>query len=245
MSAGRRNEETQGWQYRALGDYNAAVAKDDEAAALVMRLLAHDLRNPLTAVQLNSQLIERAAAEAGREKEQRWATLIAGAARRMDGLIQQLVEGERLRIGQLQLRREQILWDQLWRDSLARGAADFDASRIHLALPEARVSVLGDRERLGRAIRGLLGLAIQQADSGAMVAVEVEAKDGEARGSIHVSSPFGASAALSAIAGVSSPGIALYFARTVFECHGGSVRVASDEVQAPGFELILPTGPAT
>jgi signal transduction histidine kinase len=225
------------------------VAKDDQAAALVMRLLAHDVRNPLTAVQLNAQLIERAAAEAGREKERRWATLIAGAARRMDGLIQQLVEAERLRSGEIELRRDEVVWDQLWRDLLADGGVELDSARIRLTLAEDRVLVSGDRGRLTRAIRGLLGLAIQQADSGAVVAVEVGAEDGVASASIRAPCSSDEAAGSRSAHGGPSPqpasGIALHFARTVFERHGGSVRGESGEGQSAGFELILPTGPAT
>ena len=75
------------------------MAKQKDASEPVIRLVSHDLRNPLTAVQLNAQLIERAAVREGREKEARWAGLIAAAARRMDGMIVQLVEAERLRSG--------------------------------------------------------------------------------------------------------------------------------------------------
>jgi hypothetical protein len=39
--------------------------------------------------------------------------------------------------------------------------------------------------------------------------------------------------------------VALYFARTLFECHGGSLRAGNDDSQTVDFELMLPTSPAT
>jgi K+-sensing histidine kinase KdpD len=222
------------------------VAKDDEAGAVLTRLLAHDLRNPLTAVQLNAQLIERAAAEAGREKEQRRAALIVGAARRLDGLIQQLVEAERVRLGHLQLRREPVAWSELWRGLLAEGSAEFDPRRVRAAMCDERVMVSVDRERLVRALRGLLALAMQEADGAATVLVEVEAQDGGVKTSIHAPRPSGEAAARDPVAGASPSrpmafGIALHFAQTMFECHGGSVRVKDADPRAIGFELALPT----
>jgi K+-sensing histidine kinase KdpD len=226
------------------------VLEDDEACAVVVRLLAHDLRNPLTAVQLNAQLIERAAAEAAREKEQRWAALIAGAARRLDGLIQQLVEAERVRMGQLQLSREPLAWSQLWRETLAEKTADLDPCRVSLALPDERVTVSGDRDRLGRAIRGLVRLAMQEADAAATVSVKVEAKEGMVRSSIQAPRSPAVHASSTLATGASAPhapasGITLHFARTVFECHGGSLRAKDGDSHTVGFELVLPTGGAT
>ena len=220
------------------------------ARDVVMRLLAHDLRNPLSAVQLNAQLIERAATEAGLEKEQRWAALIAKAARRMDGMIQQLVEAERLRLGQLQLKRELVAWEQVWRDTLAENDMDLDPRRVRLALPGKRIMVSVDRDRLRCALRGLLCLALQEADGAAVVAVESKATDGEVVSAIHAPRASVMGSVYAPTTGADAvppwvPGSAFHFARTTFECHGGSLRVKTGDSQAAGFELVLPTSTAT
>ena len=44
----------------------------------------HDIRNPLTSVHLNAQLLHKALAERGLEKEQRLASVVIAAARRLD-----------------------------------------------------------------------------------------------------------------------------------------------------------------
>jgi two-component system, OmpR family, sensor kinase len=219
------------------------VAKDDDPGALAMHLLAHELRNPLTAVQLNAQLIERAAVVAGREKEERRAALIVGAARRLDGMIQQLVEAERLRLGQMELSREPLVWGQFWRDLCANPIGGLEPGRVRLVLPEQPVVVSGDCERLGRAIRVLVSLAMEQAGGTAQLAVEVQEEHGEVTSLIRAScSPAAASSAGSAATAVpAGSGIALHFARSVFESHGGHLRSSEAGPDAVLFAFVLPT----
>jgi K+-sensing histidine kinase KdpD len=232
---------------RRKQDYNAVVAKDDETIAAVMRLLSHDLRNPLTAVQLNAQLIECAAMKAGREKEQRWASLIVGAARRIDGLIQQLVEAERLRLGQLQLKSEAVTLEQLWRDILNGKGGELACERVHLTLPERCISILGDHERLVRAFRDLVGLSIEQADAAAAVVVTVELVDGVVCTSMRSPRPSegGAASSPSASPPPSSPGIGLHVIRTVLQCHGGDLRCREGDPGVVDFTVTLPTTAST
>ncbi len=216
-----------------------------KATARLIRLVAHDLRNPLTTIQLNAQLIERAAEREGRERERRWAMHITSATRRLDDLIEQLAEAERLRSGQLQLALGAVAWDELLRETVAAANADASgAPRIRLVVPERGSRVVADRERLGRALRGLLHLALQGQDRAASVDVKLVEKDGRARCTIGGSRPMdaGHAARPSAPAGSarSEPGqgIVLHFARVLIERLGGELRVTA----APSFlhfEVVL------
>jgi K+-sensing histidine kinase KdpD len=212
------------------------VAKDDEACAAVIRLLSHDLRNPLTAVQLNAQLIERAAAGAGREQEQRWAALITGAARRMDTMIQQLVEAERLRMGQVKLAPLPIVLAEMLHEVQALSSAACAPHPIRLALPETPVTISVDRPRLGRALTNLLRLTAQVADDTAEVTVQAAAREGGVACTIHAPRP----AALGARPADADLGIAFHTARILIECHGGSLRALTDAPEPVGFALVLP-----
>lgn len=221
------------------------MAKDDQACEGVIRLVSHDLRNPLTAVHLNAQLIERAAVREGREKEARWAGNIATAARRMDGMIEQLVEAERLRLGRVQLALQPVALDQLLRGMLAQPNTDLDPRRVRLTLPEKPVVVSADRERLGRAIRGLLRLTVQEADGAAATEVELGAKDADVCCSIHAPRPADAGVVSANATGASTQpdpreGIAVHFARTLIECHGGRLQATHGAPRTIGFDLVLP-----
>ncbi len=69
----------------------------------MIRLVSHDIRNPLTSVHLNAQLLQKALTERGLEKEQRLASVVIAAARRLDAMIEELVDSSRVRSGQLRL----------------------------------------------------------------------------------------------------------------------------------------------
>jgi len=62
----------------------------------LFRLALHEIRTPLTAVQLNAQLIERSLGKLGLEKECRLAGTIISAARKLDELTQELGDIARL-----------------------------------------------------------------------------------------------------------------------------------------------------
>lgn len=230
---------------RAGAVSGAAPDPAPKATAGLIRLVAHDLRSPLTTIQLNAQLIERAAEREGREREHRWAMHITSATRRLDDLIEQLVEAERLCSGQLQLALGPVAWDELLREIVA--AADADASRaprVRLVVPEGGSRVVADRERLGRALRGLLRLALQGQDRDASVDVELVERDGRARCTIGGSRPMDASHAPRPASppgsATSEPGqsIVLHFARVLIERLGGELRVTA----APSFlhfEVVL------
>ena len=221
------------------------MAKDDEACAAVIRLLSHDLRNPLTAVQLNAQLIERASAGAGREKEQRWALLITAATRRMDVMIQQLVEAERLRMGQLTLACQPIPFGELLQEAAAQSTATTAPHPIRLAPAENPVLVSADRPRLRQALSSLLRLTAQATDSAAEVTVEVAARNGEIACTLRGPRPLllgGRPADGPPGRAPSDPGlgIALHVARLLIECHGGTLRALTDAPEHVGFEVALP-----
>jgi len=221
------------------------VAKDDEACAVLVRLLSHDLRNPLTAVQLNAQLLERSAADAGREREQRWAAIITGAARRMDGMIQQLVEAERLRMGLLKLGSQPIALAELFHEVEAQASPACAPHPIRLVLPEAPVVVSIDRPRLGQALTSLLRLTALAADGTAEITVEAAAQNGDVACTLRAPRPVALGAPPADPPPGSAPsdpnlGIAFHVARTLIECQNGSLRALTDHAESVGFSLILP-----
>ena len=229
---------------------NSTVAAQEERYGQVLRLISHDLRNPLTAVQLNAQLIERGASRDGREKDQRWASLIVSAARRLDRMLQQLSEAERIRTGRTMLALTPLTVDKFLRELLAGTEPELDTNRIRVTVPEASLTVSADRARLGQAFLNLLRLALQQAAPSAAVMVEVRGSGREVSCTICVPNvpevtmdePTDGSPRETAAASRAGQcdGLALYVARTLIECHGGTLRVTSSAHAAILFEIVLP-----
>jgi signal transduction histidine kinase len=213
-----------------------------ERCEQLIRLIAHDLRNPLTAVKLNGQLIEQAAARDGQEKQRRWASAIVDSARRMDEMLQSLVEAECVRSGKIALPRESVALNQLLPDLLIEQGAVIDAPRIRLRLPAEPAVVVGDRSRLGQALAFLLRLAAQEVDAAAEILVEVEARAGDIRCVIRASrSPRATPWAMAELpAAPAGQAIPLHVARTVIACHRGSLRICDPDGSTLEYEVVLP-----
>jgi len=216
----------------------------------LIRHITHDLRNPLTAIQLNAQLIEQSALRDGREKEQRWASLIVSATRRLDGMLRQLGEAERIRSGKIQLAIEPLFFEQFVRQLLDSSGTDIARERVHLTSARTSLALSADRSRLGQAMLNVLLLALQQADVSARVTVDARYREGEI--SCTVISPVPREPAPASAEGRDTSsagragaceGIALHVARTLIECHGGRLRVAEGADGALVFEIALPVQP--
>jgi len=201
------------------------------------------LPNPLTAIQLNAQLIEQSALRDGREKEQRWASFIVSSTRRLDGMLRQLGEAERIRSGQIQLAIEPLCFEQFLRQLLDGSGADISRERVHLTSARTSLALSADRSRLGQAMLNVLLLALQQADVPARVTVDARYREGEI--SCTVTAPVPPELATATAEGrAATPagceGISLHVARTLIECHGGKLRVAEGADHALVFEIALP-----
>lgn len=218
------------------------MSNRQEQLDLVVRLIAHDLRNPLTAMQLNAQLIERAAASDGREREQRWAAFIATAARRMDGMIQLLVEAERIRSGRIELGREELsvaAWLDTWRAGAKLG---FDLARVQVSATDPALIIVGDARRLQQALTALVDMTGRAAADDASVTLEVQREAGALR--LRVRAPRAGAAGTTdkedpVIAG---HGIESHHLQAVIEQHGGQVRFSFDD-DLFGFDVMLPAQP--
>ncbi len=215
-----------------------------------IRMISHDLRNPLTAVKLSAQLIEQECSRAGHAKEQRWATIIVRAARRMDDMMQQLVEVERIRLGKIQLTREPVALGQLCREILDRDEPELDGGRIQATLPDEPIVGPADSKYIRRALLSLLRIALQEGGN-ALVRVGLQAEGQQARLSIRTLCPPEVPAdAASSGAGDdggrgSGQAIAQHVARTIIECHGGDVQITRSEDGSLTLALALPLATAS
>jgi K+-sensing histidine kinase KdpD len=216
----------------------------------LIRLISHDLRSPLTAMQLNAQLIEQSALRDGRENEQRWASLIVRATRHLDGMLRQLGDSERIRSGQIPLAIEPMVFDQFLRQLLDGSGTDFAGERVHLTPAKGSLALSADRTRLGQAMLNVLLVALQETARPACVTVDARDRDGEIACTVTAPVPPELAAAI-AEGRVATPtdrasgceGISLHVARTLIECHGGKLRIAEGSDHALVFEIALPALP--
>ncbi|HLB12766.1 MAG TPA: cache domain-containing protein, partial [Dehalococcoidia bacterium] len=125
----------------------------EEARARAERLregyihtVSHDLRNPLTVVIAQAQSLQQSLSKVGRRKhEAQGAGDILTAARRMNAMIQDLVDSARLESGQLQLDARPVDLKSFLSDLLGRFAHIMDVRRVELEVSPALPAVEADQ----------------------------------------------------------------------------------------------------
>ncbi len=220
---------------------------------------AHDLRNPLTAVLGQTQLLQRRLRRDGdvdrEDTESRLAT-IASSALRAAGLIDDLMDTARLGAGQpLELRQQPI--DIV---AIVRACAT-EAQRVspsHLVRVESAtfsLVALADRSRIERVVRNMLDNAIKYSPAGGDVIVHAHREEDE-DGSWGVVTIEDRGLGIPASdlpyvfdrfrrggnvqRHIAGSGIGLTGAKQIVAQHGGAISVQSVEGEGTAFTLRLP-----
>ena len=146
--------------------------QDAERLAILGRMaagLAHEVRNPVTAIRLHAQLLEGAAPEDAAESRE----LIESEAERIEALVAQWLRFAR--------PAPPVLADLDLREVVGRGVrtltaqADHAGVEIQVEMPSGELRIEGDGERLAQAMANLLLNAIQAMPLGGLVTVGVSA----------------------------------------------------------------------
>jgi signal transduction histidine kinase len=209
--------------------------------------LTHDLRNPLSNAQLAAQLIERAS-DTDRIKE--FAGQIVANLKRMDGMIQDLLDSVRFQAGErLQLRLEEFDVQELAEEVC--GQFTFTCGpRFQLIARSARVQ--WDREAIKRAIENLIGNAVKYGDPDTPVRIKIDPVQERVMISVHNEGELIPQEQIESLfqifrrAGAAKSGnkegwgIGLPYVRSVAESHGGSVAVDSGAHRGITFMIDIP-----
>ena len=209
----------------------AAQSPEQSDDYRMLRLALHEMRTPLTSVQLNAQLIERSLSKLGLEKEYRLAAMIVSSARKLDELTQELGDVARLRSGKVALDVRTHDLSRLLAEILSRHAREGEIGRIRVAVPAGPLPVAVDARRLDRILANLLPIALNQDAGRVGIDLRVSAVE-EKVDFILTTEPSGATT------GVPSDdelGMGFLVARFLVECHGGELEAR----QGSTDELIL------
>jgi PAS domain S-box-containing protein len=232
-----------------------------------LSIASHELRTPVTALQLQLQLFQRYADRAGvvlpREMHEKVEAL-ERQIRRIALLVNELLDLSRLRLGKLELRREELDLAELAREIIAnlQSEIDLSGSRVDLQVmgtagaAGAAGTVTGawDRLRLGQVLTNLLVNAVKFGQ-GKPISVTVE-RDGAGRALLevrdqgigiapeHQARVFGRFERAVSAEHFGGLGLGLYIARQIVEAHGGEIRVESTPGDGSTFRVELPRTPA-
>ncbi len=216
-----------------------------------MKMLTHDLRNPLTSIlsslwTIDSDQFHLDAAQTD--------LLIGNAfrsAQRLNGLLEDLLDVYRHEAGKLQLALAPLDMPGLLREALDQIApvAAEKGLTVSQNLPTDIPPVVGDRSKLFRVVANLLSNAVKYTFQGQVI-VEIEVTDPSL--TVHVRDtglgipaedaeglfqPFARSKRTAHIKGC---GLGLAFCRQMVEAHGGKIWVDSEVGKGSNFHFSLP-----
>ena len=224
-------------------------------------VLAHDLQNPLTAIQGRVQLLRRRMQQraAPVDAQQVLATLdsIERSATSMTSQIQELLDTTRLHTGQqLALRKTTTDLVELTRELVRAHSAEYVDHPIQLHVLAPSLLSLFDAVRIRRVLANLLSNAVMYSPAGAPIDVRIDRRDAQdgltyaevvvtdrgigipAEDLPHVFEPF--HRARNVPAGVKGSGLGLASARLIVEQHGGTLSLTSQPGEGTRVTVRLP-----
>jgi PAS domain S-box-containing protein len=227
---------------------HAVQVRDD-----VLGIVAHDLRNPLNAVLVQSQMLFRRGGEPER-RSQRPIEAIRRNAMRMNRLIEDLLDVTRLEADGLSIEPARVSAGAIVCEAVENQLPTAASACLDIRVDVARdlPDVWADRERLLQVLENLIGNSIKFTESGGRIAVGAESMDGEdlfwvsdtGRGIDsddlpHVFDRFWQSKR----SGRRGTGLGLPIVKGLVEAHGGRVWVESAPGCGSTFRFTIPTTP--
>jgi PAS domain S-box-containing protein len=227
----------------------AVRARDDTVG-----VVAHDLRNPVSAVKMLSQaLLQRGQAERFSANATEQLQLIREAALQMDRLIQDLLDVVRVETGRLRVESLPVSAVALLEAALRtlKPLAQQAGIELRVDLPATLPIVLADPERIGQVLSNLVGNALKFTPSGGHITVSAEQRESEVAVSVTDS---GRGITPEQLANVfdrywqsaesdirtRGAGLGLPIARGIVEAHGGRMSAQSELGKGATFEFTLP-----
>ncbi|HEX7979616.1 MAG TPA: PAS domain S-box protein [Gemmatimonadaceae bacterium] len=229
----------------------AVAARDD-----VLRVVAHDLRNPLSAIMMEAQILEDPESEALRRDLQP-GKMILRSAKRMSHLIEDLLDVALVEAGQLKVEKTRLSAGQLAREAVESQTTLATNSEIEIRLEiEPGVHELwGDHKRLLQVFENLIGNAIKFSEPGDRIVVSASMKHNDVLFAVadtgsgidpeslcHVFDPFWQAATRARRLGA---GLGLPVTKGIVEAHGGRIWVESEPGRGSTFFFTVPASEPT
>ncbi|MCP3102601.1 HAMP domain-containing histidine kinase [Myxococcus sp. K15C18031901] len=223
---------------RTFNEMANSLTHQQEQQLAFLAGVAHELRNPLSALKISTALPERSRAQLTPERMERVLALVGRQVERLDRMVGDLLDATRIEAGKLDLRPEV-------RDArdLARGVVELYRSSdtghvLQLDMPEVPMPVRVDPDRLEQVLTNLVSNALKYSPSGSRVDVGVRREGDEVLMSVRdqgigitddekrmLFAPF--QRAGNARRRAPGVGLGLSVARRIVEAHGGRIDVDS------------------
>jgi len=229
----------------------AEAMRDD-----LTNMIVHDLRNPLTALTANLDLIGKTLNNpAYADAPPRFLTGARAAGQRMTGMIDDLLNVSKFEAGELRPVLVPIYLPTLLSDKIEsyHSQAVKEKKTVELNAPAELPTVMADSGLIGRVVDNLLSNAFKYTEPGGTITVEAECKgqqalvrvrdNGEGIPPEFLGKLFNKFVQVTNADGApvrKGTGLGLAFCRLAVEAHGGKIWVESQPGQGSTFSFSLP-----
>ena len=227
----------------------AVNARDDTVS-----VVAHDLRNPVSAVKmLSAALLQRTESEKLSAESQEQLTLIRQAALQMDRLIQDLLDVTRVETGRLVIEPVTVAVPELIESALETLRPLVEAAGITLdeQLEPRLPDVKADPQRIAQVLSNLVGNSIKATGDGGRVTIRARSSGDHVQIAVedtgtgipteqlaHIFDRFWQSERSSIR--TRGAGLGLPIAKGIIEAHGGRLWAESEPARGSFFYFTLP-----
>jgi len=239
---------------RTFNEMAASLSRQQEDQLTFLAGVAHDLRNPLSALKMSTALADSGRADASPERIQKMLVLVRRQVARLDRMVGDLLDATRIEAGKLELQLEERDAGELARGVVELYQATGPSHELILSLPETPVLLRCDGTRIEQVLNNLVSNALKYSPSGTRVEVTVLREGEEALFSVadqgigiseeeqsHLFTPF--QRTHGARAQAQGAGLGLSVARRIVEAHGGRIEVDSRPGEGSVFQVRLPLVP--
>ena len=219
----------------------------------VLGVVAHDLRNPLSAILIQASAAKRPRPELER-RSQTPMEIIHRAARHMNRLIQDLLDVALMEAGQLTIDRARLTAGGLIAEAveMQRALASSSSLELRVEVDPDVAEVWGDRDRLLQVFENLIGNAIKFTPAGGRVTAGATSRDDEVvfrvadtgRGIPSENLPRVFDRFWQATRGRNGAGLGLPITKGIVEAHGGRIWVESTAGSGSTFFFSIPRASA-
>jgi signal transduction histidine kinase len=219
-----------------------------------MGMAAHDLRNPLTAIEGYLFLLGKGHFGEVTETQSEIIKKVRGQGHTMVELLEGLLDVNVIQSGHLKLEPASTSLRTLLEDGVdtAKPMAADKSIDLVLELPEGSIPVLADPHRVGQVLANLLSNAVKYSHTGTSTTVRAVTREGIAYVAIqdqgqgippeeveNLFTEFGRTS-VKPTGGERSTGLGLAIVKRIVEAHGGTVSVESTVGMGSTFHFTLP-----